>query len=95
MQWAFGWFFGQNDVRAVLYDFTTGGCFDGLHPAGVNRNQGGESTVCWLLALHQMHLQVHQAVRGPEEPLETIMAAEAGGHETAAPVSPCGKGLAC
>ncbi|MEE9212019.1 MAG: glycosyltransferase family 4 protein, partial [Phycisphaeraceae bacterium] len=45
------WFLGDNDLRTPLYDHTTGGCHDGLHPQGVNENQGAESTLCWLLAL--------------------------------------------
>ena len=35
-------------------DPATGGCFDGLEPAGVNRNQGAESTLMWLLALEHV-----------------------------------------
>jgi len=62
MDRCFAWFFGRNDLHEALYDFSTGGCFDGLQPAGVNRNQGGESTVCWLLALHRMHQIAHQSV---------------------------------
>lgn len=51
----FEWFLGKNDLQEPLYDFSTGGCQDGLHPTGVNQNQGGESTVCWLIALHRMY----------------------------------------
>lgn len=54
MDWAFNWFFGNNDIGQVVYNFTTGGCYDGLQPGGVNQNQGGESIVSFLLALHQM-----------------------------------------
>lgn len=61
MNWSFNWFFGNNDGRQTLYDFVTGGCYDGLQPGGINRNQGGESTVCFLLALHQMHLMALEA----------------------------------
>ncbi|MGC7845473.1 glycosyltransferase [Desulforudis sp. 1088] len=45
------WFLGHNDLNMPLYDFTTGGCCDGLTPQGVNANQGAESTVSWLIAL--------------------------------------------
>ena len=55
MERCFNWFFGRNDVRKVLYDFTSGGCYDGLHPTGVNQNEGAESTLSWLMALHRMH----------------------------------------
>jgi len=48
---AFNWFLGDNDLRTPLYDFTTGGCRDGLHSDRVNENQGAESTLAWLLSL--------------------------------------------
>lgn len=51
MRLAFDWFMGVNDIGGSLYDFTTGGCFDGLTPTGVNLNQGAESTLSFLLAL--------------------------------------------
>ncbi len=51
----FHWFLGQNDLGLALYDFETGGCRDGLHPNGVNENQGAESTLAWLLALTALH----------------------------------------
>ena len=60
MEWAFNWFFGSNDVRQSLYDFSSGACYDGLQPGGVNRNQGGESLVCLLLTLHRAHLVAHE-----------------------------------
>jgi hypothetical protein len=48
---AFRWFLGVNDLQAPLYDETTGGCRDGLHPDRVNENQGAESTLSFLMAL--------------------------------------------
>jgi hypothetical protein len=51
----FHWFLGQNDLGLPLYDFETGGCRDGLHPNGVNENQGAESTLAWLLTLTALH----------------------------------------
>lgn len=62
MEWAFNWFFGNNDLHETIYNFSTGGCYDGLQPGGLNQNQGGESTISFLLALHQMHLVVDQKV---------------------------------
>jgi glycosyltransferase involved in cell wall biosynthesis len=50
----FGWFLGKNDLRVPLYDATTGGCKDGLHPDRVNENQGAESTLSFLMALLDM-----------------------------------------
>jgi glycosyltransferase involved in cell wall biosynthesis len=52
---AFEWFLGRNDLGLALYDFTTGGCSDGLHPDRVNENQGAESTLAFQLALAEMN----------------------------------------
>lgn len=46
----FSWFFGNNSLHQSLYDYETGGCYDGLHPDRVNLNQGAESLVSYLLA---------------------------------------------
>ena len=54
-QRVFRWFLGKNDLQAPLYDPTTGGCRDGLHPDRVNENQGAESTLSFLMALLEMH----------------------------------------
>jgi hypothetical protein len=51
---AFRWFLGENDLQVPLYDVTTGGCRDGLHPDRVNENQGAESTLSFLMALLDM-----------------------------------------
>ncbi len=51
---AFRWFLGKNDLQVPLYDATTGGCKDGLHPDRVNENQGAESTLSFLMALLEM-----------------------------------------
>jgi len=45
------WFLGRNDLNVPLYDFKTGGCCDGLHPDGANKNLGAESTLAWLISL--------------------------------------------
>lgn len=52
---AFEWFLGHNDLNLPIYDFTTGGCGDGLHADGVSENQGAESTLAYHLALAEMH----------------------------------------
>ena len=62
MDWAFNWFFGSNDVHQPLYDFSSGGCYDGLEPGGINQNQGAESVVSMLLALQRVHLVAHQGL---------------------------------
>ncbi len=47
---AFAWYLGRNALGRPLYCESTGGCFDGLTPDGVNRNQGAESTISYLLS---------------------------------------------
>ena len=51
---SFDWFLGSNALRLPVYDATTGGCRDGLHENRVNRNQGAESTLSFLIALAEM-----------------------------------------
>ena len=51
---AFNWFLGDNDLQIALYDPTTGGCRDGLHPDRANENQGAESTLSFVMALLEM-----------------------------------------
>jgi hypothetical protein len=53
---AFEWFLGRNDLNLPLYDATTGGCRDGLHPDRPNENQGAESTLAFLHALLELRL---------------------------------------
>ncbi|MCK9312024.1 MAG: glycosyl transferase, partial [Bacteroidales bacterium] len=53
----FLWFLGENDLRMSLYDFETQGCCDGFEKYGVNRNQGAESSLAYLIS----HLTVLQA----------------------------------
>jgi len=55
-QRAFNWFLGQNDLHLPVYDSDTGGCCDGLHPDRINKNQGAESTLAFLLSLTEMCL---------------------------------------
>lgn len=51
------WFLGENELRIPLYDYETCGCCDGLEPTGINRNQGAESTLAYLIS----HLAVLSA----------------------------------
>jgi glycosyltransferase involved in cell wall biosynthesis len=55
-QRAFDWFIGWNDLGLELYCPLTGGCCDGLHVDRVNRNQGAESTLAFLMSLAEMQL---------------------------------------
>jgi hypothetical protein len=56
---AYGWFLGANDVGIPVAEPQRGACFDGLEPAGVNANQGAESTLAWLLSVE--HVRVVRA----------------------------------
>lgn len=47
---SFMWFLGENDLRLSLFDYETKGCCDGLESSGVNRNQGAESTLAYLIS---------------------------------------------
>jgi glycosyltransferase involved in cell wall biosynthesis len=58
----FEWFLGRNDLQTPLYDFSTGGCCDGLDANGINQNQGAESTLSWLLALIAMNQRTAQLI---------------------------------
>ena len=53
---AFDWFLGRNDLDLPIYDPTTGGCRDGLHPDRANENQGAESSLAYLQAVLELRL---------------------------------------
>lgn len=65
---AFMWFLGENDLRMSLYDFETGGCCDGLERDGVNRNQGAESTLAYLIS----YLAVQQTFEKPTNRVQAV-----------------------
>jgi glycosyltransferase involved in cell wall biosynthesis len=54
MRQSFEWFLGANRLGLALYDSATAGCNDGLGAQEVNKNQGAESVVSFLLALLAM-----------------------------------------
>ncbi|MBZ0275818.1 MAG: glycosyltransferase family 4 protein [Anaerolineae bacterium] len=55
-QRAFEWYLGRNDLNLPIYDPTTGGCRDGLHPDRANENQGAESTLAFLQSWLELRL---------------------------------------
>jgi hypothetical protein len=59
----FMWFLGENDIRMNLFDFETKGCCDGIESYGVNRNQGAESSLAYLIS----HLVVMEAFEAFEQ----------------------------
>jgi glycosyltransferase involved in cell wall biosynthesis len=69
----FRWFLGKNDLQIPLYDATTGGCRDGLHPDRVNENQGAESTLSFLMALLEMQEAKELQVEKPEHEMSVAL----------------------
>lgn len=59
----FMWFLGENDLRISLFDFDTKGCCDGIESYGINRNQGAESSLAYLIS----YITVLQAFERFEE----------------------------
>jgi glycosyltransferase involved in cell wall biosynthesis len=55
---SYQWFLGENILRVPLYDQETKGCCDGLQETALNRNQGAESTLAYLIS----HLTVLKAL---------------------------------
>ena len=51
---AIGWFAGNNDVGAVMWDPDTNGGYDGLTATGPNLNQGAESTLALISTLQHV-----------------------------------------
>jgi hypothetical protein len=47
---SFDWFFGKNDLNISLFDPETKGCNDGIEAFNINRNQGAESNIAYLLS---------------------------------------------
>ena len=64
---AYGWFLGANDLDLPLATAADGGCFDGLMPTGINRNQGAESILALQLASCAISglAKAAQSVAGP------------------------------
>lgn len=49
-QKSFAWYAGENCLGKSMLDPDSGGCFDGITAHGVNRNQGAESIVGYVIA---------------------------------------------
>lgn len=67
---AFNWFLGTNMINQPVYDASTGGCRDGIHVDRLNRNQGAESTLAFLLSLAEMQT-VENNLSSFQQPVET------------------------
>jgi len=81
---AFNWFLGDNDLQIALYDPTSGGCRDGLHPERVNENQGAESTLAFLMA--QVEMRLAGEVDGPQSSPDLVSASNSKKDEVTAHV---------
>jgi hypothetical protein len=68
MNQCFNWFIGQNSLNVSMYNFSTGGCRDGLRPNGANENQGAESSLAWLLSL--MNIYFYFIAEASEYPIK-------------------------
>ncbi|MFS0727019.1 glycosyltransferase [Paenibacillus sp. 1P07SE] len=44
------WYIGRNSLGVSLIDPQTGACYDGIHPSGLNLNQGSESIISYSIA---------------------------------------------
>lgn len=75
MELAYGWFLGRNDLAKPMAQPGRGAAFDALTPKGVERNQGAEATLLWLIAVE--HIRATRAE----------MAARADATPPASPVS--------
>ena len=62
------WFLGQNSLQLPIYDSESKGCGDGLQSNGVNKNQGAESTLAYLLS----HLTVIKAIEYDQKLIGTM-----------------------
>ncbi|MDD2225132.1 MAG: hypothetical protein PHP97_03135 [Candidatus Shapirobacteria bacterium] len=53
---AFAWYSGNNIIKANMIDPQTGGVYDGFGEKEVNKNQGAESVLSYLLAYNSLNL---------------------------------------
>jgi hypothetical protein len=65
MEQAYGWFLGQNDNGSEVADPVRGAGRDGLTKAGVNTNEGAESTLMWLIAAEHIRTLREATMAGP------------------------------
>jgi hypothetical protein len=75
MELAYGWFLGENDRGLWVADPVRGAGSDALTPAGVNTNEGAESTLMWLMAAE--HIRAMRADLTPWADAPPVAAAGA------------------
>ena len=78
MNLCFMWFLGENDLGLHLYERDSKGCFDGLESYGVNRNQGAESTLAYLISYLAVTGKAaeNSVEAGEEKPIAGFLSAE-------------------
>ncbi|MFY9158271.1 glycosyltransferase [Aquirufa ecclesiirivi] len=69
MHVAFSWFLGNNQLKQIMYNPCTGGCYDGLEKDNVNLNQGAESTISYLMARQTMEKVIQNPIPNWQEKL--------------------------
>ena len=63
METSFDWFLGKNHLNQIVYNPSTGGCYDGLEENYINLNQGAESTVSYLMS--RLTIKKYEKVKLP------------------------------
>ena len=79
---AFRWFLGENDLKTILIDPSSGSCADGLHSDRPNENKGAESTLSYLLGLAEIRQLKHTNVAGRTVPAAKLI------HSTVCSIAP-------
>lgn len=72
METAFSWFLGNNRLHQIIYNPSTGGCYDGLEETHVNLNQGAESTISYLMARFTVEKYNRQEIKLAGQALVSI-----------------------
>ncbi|HET9852894.1 MAG TPA: hypothetical protein VFP56_10350 [Candidatus Limnocylindrales bacterium] len=85
MERCYAWFLGSNDLGLRIAHPARGAGADGLTPKGVNRNEGAESTLMWLMAAEHI-----RALRAAEPRVMVPMQA----GRAARPLQPARQGVA-
>ena len=82
MERSYAWFLGANDVRRRIAQPARGACGDGLEARGVNKNEGAESTLMWLMATEHI-----RAIRAEPPRVRPAIGAARGAGATVAAVA--------
>ncbi|MFV8225768.1 glycosyltransferase family 4 protein [Christiangramia aquimixticola] len=72
---SYKWFLGENDLRISLFDFETNGCCDGFDDFGLNRNQGAESSLAYLishLTVLKAYEKYYETAAGIPKPMQIV-----------------------